>query len=166
MSNIIKPFSEYPNTFAAIFKCHAVLTVTHEADENFRLYESARFYAIRLNNSAFDWKKHTIEVGDGYDFREDYNLPDFDEESEVEEWRRYNAAMASAIEGFRAFVKSISKEDWEIAAAAALESPDDEVPLRGFVPPAIQGFEISAAVMISGDDAYDILHYGEEEEDE
>lgn len=166
MNNTIKPFSEYPNTFAAIFKCHAVLTVTHEADENFRLYESARFYALRLNNRAFDWKKHTVEVGDGYDFREDYNLPDLDEESENEEWKRYTAAMARAIDCFRAFVKSLSTAEWEAAAAAALESPDDEVPLRGFVPPAIHGFEISAAVMISGDDAYDLIHAGEEDEDE
>lgn len=155
-----------PNTFAAIFKCHAVLTVTHEADENFRLYESARFYALRLNNRAFDWKKHTVEVGDGYDFREDYNLPDLDEESEVEEWKRYTAAMARAIECFRDFVKSLSDKEWEAAAAAALESPDDEVPLRGFVAPTIHGFEVSASIVISEADAYDFIHAGKEAEDD
>ena len=76
--------NETPNTFAAIFKCHAVLTVTHEADENFRLYESARFYALRLNNRVFDWKKHTVEVGDGYVSREDYRLPDVGEGRDAE----------------------------------------------------------------------------------
>ena len=158
--------NETTNTFAAIFKCHAVLTVTHEADDDFRMYESARFYAIRLNNRAFDWNKHTIEVGDGYVSREDYRLPDLDEESDVEEWKRYTDAMARAIECFRAFVKSLSDEEWEEAAAAALESPDDEVPMRGFVPPTIPGFEVSASIVISSEDAYAILHDGEEEEDD
>ena len=74
--------------------------------------------------------------------------------------------MARAIECFRAFVKSLSDEEWEEAAAAALESPDDEVPLRGFVPPTIPGFEVSASIVISNEDAYAILHDGEEEEDD
>ena len=161
MSNIIKPFSEYPNTFAAIFKCHAVLTVTHEADENFRLYERKLYYAINFND-----RKRAIEMACGYAFSEDYRLPGFDDEKEVEEGSRYREALACADVCFLDFAKSLSPEEWEAAAAAALEIPDEEVPLRGFVAPTIPGFKISATMVISEADAYDILHYGDHEEDD
>lgn len=166
MNNEIKPFSEYPNTFAAISECHAVLTVTHDEDDDFRLYELKQYYALRLNNSAFDWKKHFFETA--LDYSTKYNLPDpdFDEEEEVAEWKRYNEAGVRAMDYFDAFTKSLSKEDWEVAAAAALSNLDEEVPLRGFNPPTIPGFKISASMLIYSDEAYDILHYGEEEEDD
>lgn len=152
--------NETTNTFAAIFKCHAVLTVTHEEDENFRLYERKQFHAIRWND-----RERAINMAAGYDYFEDYRLPDFDEADEVEEWKRYREALARALECFGAFTASLAPEEWEAAAASALESPDDEVPLRGFVPPTIPGFEISAAIVISETDAYEILHAGEDEEE-
>ena len=161
MSNIIKPFSEYPNTFAAIFKCHAVLTVTHEADDNFRLYERKLYYAINFND-----RKRAIEMACGYAFSEDYRLPGFDDEEEVEEGSRYREALACADVCFCAFAKSLRPEEWEVAAAEALESPDEEVPLRGFVAPTVPGFKISATMVISETAAYEILHADEEAEDD
>lgn len=150
-----------PNTFAAIFKCDAVLTVTHEEDENFRLYERKQFHAIRWND-----RERAIKMAVGYNYFEDYRLPYFDEVDEAEEWNRYREALARALECFGAFAASLTPEEWETAAAEALARPDEEVPLRGFNAPSIPGFSISASIFITRGDAYEIIHDGEEEEDD
>lgn len=150
-----------PNTFAAIFKCHAVLTVTHEADENFRLYERKQFHAIRWND-----RERAIKMDAGYEYFEDYRLPDFDEADEVEEWKRYRNALARALECFGAFAAGLKPEEWEAAAASALARPDEEVQMSGFNAPAIPGFSISASIYISSADAYEIIHAGEDEEED
>ena len=150
-----------PNTFAAIFKCHTVLTVTHDEDEDFRDYERKQFHAIRWND-----RERAIKMEAGYEYFEDCRLPDFDEDDEVEEWKRYSDALARALECFGAFAAGLKTEEWEAAAAAALARPDEEVPMSGFNAPAIPGFNISAAIYITRADAYEIIHAGEDEEED
>lgn len=150
-----------PNTFAAIFKCHTVLTVTHDEDENFRDYECKNFRTIR-----WDDRERVIKMAPGYEYFEKYRLPDFDEDDEVEEWKRYRKAESRAIECFDAFTASLKPEEWEAAAADALSRPDEEVPMSGFNAPAIPGFNISASIYITSADAYEIIHAGEDEEED
>ena len=158
----VKAFDERLKNYHTILKCYAAIDITHDEDDNFRLYGRKLYYAIRPNASNSNY-----ELEAGYSFCDEGNLPDPDwDESEVEEWKRYKSALARAVECFIAFTKTLSPLEWEAMAAAALARPDWDVPLRGFVPPTIPGFEISASMLIYSADAYEILHADEEEKDD
>ena len=157
----VKAFDERLKNYNTLLKCYAAIDITHDEDDNFRLYGRKLYYAIRPNANNSNY-----ELEAGYSFCDEGNLPDPEwDESEAEEGKRYREALARAVEYFIAFTKTLSPLEWEAMAASALARPDWDVPLRGFVPPTIPGFEISAFMLIYSADAYEILHAGDGEED-
>lgn len=158
----VKAFDERLKNYHTLLKCYAAIDITHDEDDDFRLYGRKLYYAIRPNASNSNY-----ELEAGYSFCDEGNLPDPEwDESETEEWKRYNAALASAVECFIAFTKTLSPLEWEDMAAASLARPGWDVPLRGFVPPTIPGFEISASMLVYSADADEILNAMKEEEAE